>query len=292
MGQKHLMELEKKLLEITKEMENPNCDLGKMLKQYDRLQNEYVSGGGYELEESFNKICSGCKISKEMLEKSYNVLSGGEKTIVNIAKVLYSKPDILLLDEPTNHLDIETTEWLEGFIKKYKGAVIIISHDRYFIDKVATKTLLIENGKGEVYHGNYSYFLKEDERRVLSEFEDYKNQQKQIRAMKEAIKKLREFGKIGDNEAFFKRAASIEKRLEKLEVLEKPAEERKIPLEFEVKKRSGNDVITIKNLELAINDNMLLDGANMNVYYSDKICLIGKNGTRKIYITKSYIKQC
>ena len=290
MGQKELMNLEKKMLDITKKMESPNCEVDKLLKQYDRIQSAYISSGGYELEESFSKICSGCKISKEMLEKSYNILSGGEKTIVNIAKVLYSKPDILLLDEPTNHLDIQSTEWLEEFIKKYHGTVIIISHDRYFIDKVASKTLLIENGKGNLYYGNYSYFLKEDERRTLLEFENYKNQQKQINAMKESIKKLREFGKIGDNEDLFRRAKSIEKRLEKMEVLDRPITEKKaLPLKFGATERSGKDVLTIRNLGVIAGDKILFDDADMNVYYSDKVCLVGKNGSGKSTLIKAIL---
>jgi len=288
-GQKELMNLEKKMLDIAKEMENSNCEISKLLKQYERIQNEYIAGGGYELEESFNKICTGCKISKEMLEKSYNMLSGGEKTIVNIARVLYSKPDILLLDEPTNHLDVQATEWLEGFIKKYNGTVIIISHDRYFIDKVATKTLLIENGVGELYYGNYSYFLKEDEKRVMSQFENYKNQQKQIKAMEESIKKLREFGTRAGNEMFFKRAFSIQKRLEKLDVTQRPITEKAIPLNFEIKNRSGKNVIGIKDLEIVLGNRVLLNNANMNIYYGDKVCLLGKNGSGKSTLIKTIL---
>ena len=129
--------------------------------------------GGYELEEKFKKICSGFKFDKEFLNKSYNLLSGGEKTIVNLAYILLNNPNILLLDEPTNHLDIEMLEWLENYLINYKGTVVLISHDRYFLDKVATKTVLLENGKTKIYYGNYSYFVKEDERRTLSEFEIY-----------------------------------------------------------------------------------------------------------------------
>lgn len=289
MGQKELMDLDKRMLFLVKGMEDSNADIDKLLKQYDIAQNTYISKGGYELEESFNRICTGCKISKEMLEKKYNVLSGGEKTIVNIAKILYSKPDILLLDEPTNHLDIETTEWLEEFIKKYQGAVVIISHDRYFIDKVANKTLLIQNGTGEMYHGNYSYFLEEDERRVLAQFENYKNQQKKIVAMKESIKKLREFAKMGDNEDLFRRAKSIEKRLEKIEVIEKPMIDKAIPLYFELKDRSGKDVITIKDLKVILGNNVLIDNANMNIYYGDRVCLVGRNGSGKSTLIKTIL---
>ncbi len=157
-----------------------------------------------------------------MLTRSFNTLSGGEKTIVNLASLIISSPDILLLDESTNHLDIDTLEWFEQFLSSYKGTIVISSHDRYFLDKVATKIVLIDNGKEEVYHGNYSYYLEESERRALAEFEEYKNQQKQIEAMKLAVKKLKEWGERGDNPRFFRRAACIERKLEKLELLDRP----------------------------------------------------------------------
>ena len=188
-------------------------NLESILQKYGKLQEKYITLGGFELEEKFKKICSGFKFDSDFLEKKYNSLSGGEKTIVNLAKILLKNPSILLLDEPTNHLDIETLEWLENFLIEYKGTILLISHDRYFLDKVATKTILLENGHTKIYFGNYSYFLEEDERRTLAEFEMYKTQQKQIEKMKESIKKLREFFRLAGNEMFFKRAKSIEKRL-------------------------------------------------------------------------------
>jgi ATPase subunit of ABC transporter with duplicated ATPase domains len=285
-GQEELMDIEYKMQELTKSMSKANCDLDKLLGQYDRVQNVYIAKGGYELEESFNKICSGCKISPELLNKNYNILSGGEKTLVNIARILYSNPDILLLDEPTNHLDIQTTQWLEDFIKKYSGTVIIVSHDRYFMDKVATKTLLIEEGKGNLYHGNYSYFLEEDERRTLAQFDHYKNQQKQIAAMKASIKQLRDFGNRSGNEKLFKRAASIQKRLDKMDITQKPITEKSLSLNFDLKERSGKDVIVIEDLKIAFGSNKLIQDGQMNVHYSDKVCLMGKNGTGKSTLLK------
>ena len=163
--------------------DSQNLDL--VLQKYGKLQERYISLGGYELEEKFKKICSGFKFDNDFLSKEYNCLSGGEKTIVNLATILLKNPSILLLDEPTNHLDIETLEWLESFLIEYKGTILLISHDRCFLDKVATKTILLENGHTQIYFGNYSYFLEEDERRTLAEFENYKSQQKQIEKMKE-----------------------------------------------------------------------------------------------------------
>lgn len=243
--------------------------------------------GGYELEEKFKKICSGFKFDKDFLNKSYNLLSGGEKTIVNLAYILLKNPNILLLDEPTNHLDIEMLEWLENYLLNYKGTVVLISHDRYFLDKVATKTVLLENGKTKIYYGNYSYFVKEDERRTLSEFEIYKSQQKQIEKMKESIKKLRTFGNLAGNEMFFKRAKSIEKRLEKLEIVDRVnLEKRKLPIKINASNQSGKDVLTIKNLCKNYGERYVFNNFNMEVHYGEKIHLKGKNGSGKSTLVK------
>ena len=243
--------------------------------------------GGYELEEKFKKICSGFKFNKVFLDSEYNNLSGGEKTIVNLASILLKNPSILLLDEPTNHLDIETLEWLENFLNDYKGTILLISHDRYFLDKVSTKTILLENGKSKIYFGNYSYFLKEDERRTLAEFEIYKNQQKQIEKMKESIKKLRTFGSLAGNEMFFKRAKSIEKRLENLELVDKISlGKRKLPINIKVSNRSGKDVLSIKKLCKSYGNRCIFNSFNMEVHYGEKIHLKGKNGSGKSTLLK------
>ena len=248
--------------------------------------------GGYELEEKFKKICSGFKFSKDFLSKEYNTLSGGEKTIVNLAKILLKNPNILLLDEPTNHLDIEMLEWLESFLITYKGTILLISHDRYFLDRVATKTILLENGKTNIYYGNYSYFLEEDERRTLAEFDNYKSQQKKIQKMQESIKKLRAFGNLAGNEMFFKRAKSIEKRLEKLEIIEKvDLEKKKIPLNLNISNRSSNEVLVIKNLIKRYGEKNIFTDLNMEIYYGEKTRLNGKNGTRKVYIIENYFRR-
>lgn len=209
----HFFELETKLKKLENEMSYEKDDekMSELLQKYGNVQQKYIQMGGYDIQEKFNKICSGLQINEKMLNQNYNDLSGGEKTIVNLGALLLKEPSILLLDEPTNHLDMEKLEWLEKFLKEYKGTILMVSHDRYFLDKVATKTILLENGKEKIYFGNYSYFLKEDEKRTLVEFENYKNQQKMIKKMKESIKTLRKFGELAKNEMFFKRAKSIEK---------------------------------------------------------------------------------
>lgn len=280
---KKYFDMEKRLKELEVLMLDENQNIENLIKRYGRLQEEYITLGGYELEEKFKKICSGFKFKTEFLNKKYNALSGGEKIIVNLATILLKNPDVLLLDEPTNHLDIETLEWLEKFLNSYKGTVVLISHDRYFLDKVVNKIILLEKGKTIVYFGNYSYFVKEDERRTLAEFEKYKNQQKQIEKMKESIKKLRSFGELEQNESFFKRAKCIEKRLEKLEVLDKVSvEKKKLPINIKMSSRSGKDVLIIKNLNKKYGEIVVFNNFNMEIYFGEKVRITGENGSRKI----------
>lgn len=280
---KKYFDMEKRLKELEVLMLDENQNIENLIKRYGRLQEEYITLGGYELEEKFKKICSGFKFKTEFLNKKYNTLSGGEKTIVNLATILLKNPDVLLLDEPTNHLDIETLEWLEKFLNSYKGTVVLISHDRYFLDKVVNKIILLEKWKTIVYFGNYSYFVKEDERRTLAEFEKYKNQQKQIEKMKESIKKLRSFGELEQNESFFKRAKCIEKRLEKLEVLDKVSvEKKKLPINIKMSSRSGKDVLIIKNLNKKYGEKVVFNNFNMEIYFGEKVRITGENGSRKI----------
>lgn len=291
---KDVLEIEQKLrnLEEKMQIEKSQNELEKIIKKYGNLQEKFIAVGGYEIQEKFSKICSKFNIKSEMLKRNYNNLSGGEKTRVNLAKLILKNPDILLLDEPTNHLDIDSLNFLEELIKKYNGTVLVVSHDRYFLDKVITKTILLENGKEKIYFGNYSYFLKEDERRTLEEFENYKDQQKQIEKMKESIKTLRRFGEIAKNEMFFKRAKSIEKRLEKMEILEKVSLDKKsIDLKFNLESRSGKDVLQIESLTKKFGEKVIFENANLHLCYGEKIALIGKNGTGKSSLIKMILDE-
>ena len=285
-----VLSIESELRTLEEKMSNPHIDsenLENLINKYGRLQDKYVLLGGYDIAEKIKKITSKFYIDDNMMNQHYNLLSGGEKTRVNLAKLILTEPDILCLDEPTNHLDIESLEFLEELILNYKGTVLIVSHDRYFLDKVITKTVLLENGKENIYYGNYSYFVKEDERRTLAQFENYKNQQKQIEKMKEAITTLRKFGDIAKNEMFYKRAKSIEKRLEKMSIIDKPIIEKKpINIQFKMQKRSGNDVVKIENLEKAFDEKVIFENLNMNITYGEKVALIGKNGSGKSTLIK------
>lgn len=286
----HFFELETKLKKLEDEMSYEKDDekISELLQKYGNVQQKYIQMGGYDIQEKFNKICSGLQINEKMLNQNYNDLSGGEKTIVNLGALLLKEPSILLLDEPTNHLDMEKLEWLEKFLKEYKGTILMVSHDRYFLDKIATKTILLENGKEKIYFGNYSYFLKEDEKRTLAEFENYKDQQKMIKKMKESIKTLRKFGELAKNEMFFKRAKSIEKKLAKIEQLPQVDLEQKTLLNFKlnIDSRSGKDVVIINNLNKNFESKNIFENANLQIHYGEKIALIGKNGTGKSTLLK------
>lgn len=291
---KECFELEKRMRALEDDMKSLDnqMKMEELLRKYGNIQEKYSILGGYDIQEKFSKICSGFNIDEKMLKIKYNELSGGEKAIINLAALLLRNPDILLLDEPTNHLDIQRLEWLEKFLNNYKGTVLLVSHDRYFLDKVVTKTILLENGKDKVYFGNYSYFLEEDERRILSEFEKYKNQQKQIEKMKESIKKLRHFGDIAQNELFYKRAKSIEKRLEKMQIIDKvKVEKAKMNLSLNVKERSGKDVVIVDNLLKNFDQKIIFEQANLHIQYGEKVCLIGNNGSGKSTLLKIILQE-
>lgn len=262
--------------------------LEQLMDTYGRLQNEFLALDGYSLEENFNRVVSGFHL-EHLLDKPFHVLSGGQKTIVNLAKTVLQQPDILLLDEPTNHLDVKTLAWFEDFLRKYKGTVVIVSHDRYFLDQVATKTALLDTGSCTVFAGNYSFSLQEQERLMLLEFEQYKNQQKKIDAMKAAIKRFRLWGTQGDNPKFFRKAKELEKRLEKLELLDRPQLEKpKLPLSFSGE-RSGQEVLRLKHFCLSFGETVLFEDASLLISEKEKVCLMGDNGTGKTSLVKAVL---
>ena len=265
--------------------------LEKSIMNYSKIQEEFINLGGYEIDTKIDKIISAFK-AKKIINSKFGDLSGGEKTIINIICIFLENPDIILLDEPTNHLDIDMIELLEKYLINSNKTIIIISHDRYFLDKVVKKVILVENGKTEIFHGNYSYYLKENEERIMRQFNNYKNQQTQIEAMKKSIKKLREFGRLAYpcGEGFYRRAASIEKRLEKIEPLEKPKKEIEINLNFEFDNRSGKNVLDFDNYNLTIGENELLKNARLSIKYKEKICIMGKNGSGKTTLIKEIMK--
>ncbi len=281
--ERRMRELEEKMA-----VETAAPALERLMSSYAHQQSEFEKLGGFALEELFSRVTVGVGIS-ELLDRPFNALSGGQKTIVKLACALLVQPDILLLDEPTNHLDTRALEWFEGFLAKYKGTVVIVSHDRAFLDKVATKTVLLRGGACETYNGNYTYSIKERERQLLVEFEHFKNQQKKIAAMKAAIKRFRDWGMQGNNEDLLRKAKELEHRLERIEVLERPEmEAAKLPVQLSGG-RTGNDVVTLKGVTLTAGSLTLITGADLTLRYRDKACLMGDNGVGKTTLVRAIL---
>ncbi|SCY33185.1 ribosomal protection-like ABC-F family protein [Alkaliphilus peptidifermentans] len=267
--------------------DSSTATLDGIMKKYSILQQEFLCLGGYEIDEKLSRICNGLKISEELKSRHFSSLSGGEKTTILLGKILLKSCDLLLLDEPSNHLDMESIEWLEKFITDYEGTVIVISHDRYFLDKTVNKIIEIEDGVCEVYLGNYSYYVEEKNRRLIEMLEDYKNQQKKIKSMEEAAKRFKDWGNRGDNPKFHRKAASILKKIEKLEKIKKPIlDRRKIQVEFTSKELSGKDVVKIHQISKAFNNTTILSKIDLHIYKNDKVSILGKNGAGKSTLFK------
>lgn len=276
--------------ENIKKIEEEMCkDSSKLMDKYLELINIYEIKGGYKIEEKFNKICNGFKFSNEFLFKYYSKLSGGEKTKVNLAKILLKEPDILMLDEPTNHLDIEMLEWLEEYIKRYKGTILIISHDRYFMDRVVNKILEIDNGVSKIYNGNYSYYIEEKDRIFRDMVEQYKRQNNKIKKMEEAIARYKVWGQ--KNDIFHKKVKDMQKKIDRIEKLDKPKSKNLMKLNIENNSRSGNDVIYISNLIKKFKKQELFYIDKLELKFRDRMVLIGSNGSGKTTLIKMIMKQ-
>lgn len=275
--------IEKDMEAMEKKMKDlQGADLEKALKQYSHMQQNYEIKGGYDKEEKLSKVCIGLNFSESFLDKDFEILSGGEKTTVILGKILLEKPDILLLDEPTNHLDMDAIEWLENYLKSYKGIVIIVSHDRYFLDNTVTKIIEIEDMESETYDGNYSAFVKQKDENNLLQFHQFKEQQKQIKAMEKTIKELRDWAIRADNNKFFKRAVSIQKKLDKMQKIEKPKfENENMKLNIKMAERSGNEVISAKGLSKSYEDKLLFKNSDFLIGFGERVALIGANGSGK-----------
>ncbi|MFC7370631.1 ribosomal protection-like ABC-F family protein [Fictibacillus iocasae] len=280
--------IENKIHELSLMISKPENEdkLEKLLNRLYSLQEEYSEKGGYETESKITGVLKGLKL-EQLRDCEFQLLSGGEKTKVGLASVLLKEPDLLMLDEPTNHLDLTTMNWLEDYLTRFKGAVVIISHDRYFLDKVCNKTLDLEDGELTLYLGNYTTFMKLKEEQLLQEFHQYKEQQKKIKQMKEAIKRLRDWANRGGNEKFYKRAFSMQKALDRMDKRTRPVMERKkAQLSFDMSDRSGKDVVSFKDVARSFGQRVLFNGIQLDVYFGEKTAIIGDNGTGKSSLIK------
>ena len=277
---------EMKILESQlKKLEGKTLDIA--MKNYGLLMEKYELQGGYEIETRINKVCKGLDIGDNYRNMDFEQLSGGEKTRVMLGKLLLEEPDILLLDEPTNHLDIRSIEWLENFLKDYKGTVLVISHDRCFLDQVVSKIIELGPTRTDVYDGNYSYYAIEKERRFLLEYKTYENNQKKIEQMESQIERYRIWGAARDSEKMYKRAKELEKRLDKIEALDRPVmENRKIRLSHQDTQRSGKIVLKGEGLGKSFGEKKLFSDLFFTVFYQDHLCIMGENGSGKTTLLK------
>lgn len=289
-----LLEMEEKMKKLEAEMGmETNADkLQKLIIEYGNVQDQYAMNGGYEIESNIEKIVHGLNIQR-LLDQPFSKLSGGEKTKVGLGLMLLKQPDLLLLDEPTNHLDLMAVEWLGNFLREYSGTVLVISHDRYFLDEVVNKVIDLEDGEVTTYHTNFTGFVKEKEEKLLREFQAYEEQQKKIKKMKEAIKRLREWANRANppNADLHRRARNMERALERMEKINRPIlNPKKMNLEVDASDRSGKDVILLKDVSKSF-DKLLFKDVNMHLSYQDRAAIIGENGTGKSTLLKLILQQ-
>ena len=279
-----LKELEREMTFLAGRMEQGEDETA-LLKRYDALAAAFESGGGYDTETALNKVCNGLDIPGEMRERQFSDLSGGEKTRVNLGRLILEDTDVLLLDEPTNHLDLRATEWLEEYLARFKGTVLTISHDRYFLDKVVNRVIELENGKAEFYAGNYSFYVEEKERRYEEKLKQYEKEQAKIEQLQAAADKLHLWAFMG-NDKLHKRAFSMEKRIERLRKTDKPKKDRKLEIRFGEREFRGDEVMVIKDLKKSFGARTLFDHVDLEVEGGERIALLGDNGTGKSTLIK------
>ena len=258
-----------------------------LLDRYDRLQVAFETGGGYEIETRLEKVCTGLGIEKEFRAKAFADLSGGEKTRINLARLILVDTEILLLDEPTNHLDLNATVWLEDYLRQYKGTVLVISHDRYFLDKTVQRVVEIRDGKAEFYAGNYSFYAIEKEKRYLEQLRQYKKEQAEVKRLTETARMMHQH----NTEHLNKRAFSIEKRIAKLRGTARPTRERTMKAGFGQAEFFADDLLSLKDLSKSFGDQKLFSDVTLRVEPGDRIALLGDNGTGKSTLLKIILDQ-
>ncbi len=286
---KEIIELDEQMRTYEKEMEHLDGDaLEQKMQQYTNATHRFEQMNGFAYKSEITGILKGLGFSEEDFQKQVRTLSGGQMTRVALGKLLLKNPDVLLLDEPTNHLDVSSIQWLENYLSRYKGAVIIVSHDRFFLDKVVNKVMEIEFAKSLLFDGNYTQFIQKRDQVKAIRKKEYENQQQEIKRQKEVIRKLRQFNR----EKSIRRAESREKVLDKMEILDKPKEyqgDMRLTIEPEV--ISGNDVLTLENVAKSFGSKQLFSNISCNIFRGERVALIGPNGTGKTTLLKIICKK-
>lgn len=280
----YILDMESELRRIEAAMNNASGDeLESLMNRYTNLNHEFEMNNGYAYKSEITGVLKGLGFAEEDFSLHVNTLSGGQKTRVSLGKLLLSKPDIIMLDEPTNHLDMDSISWLENYLLNYSGAVLIVAHDRYFLDKIVSKIIEIDNGDCTVFSGNYTDYASKKAILRNMKLKEYLNQQRDIKHQEEVIAKLKQFNR----EKSIKRAESREKMLDKIEVVDKPVElNAKMNIRLEPSVISGNDVLTVTDLTKSFDGNTLFNNINFEIKRGERVALIGNNGTGKTTILK------
>ena len=250
-----------------------------LLARYDDLANRFQAGGGYDVDVETDKVCNGLGITQEQRRQSFESLSGGEKTRMNLARLLLEKTDILLLDEPTNHLDLRSVEWLEGYINSFKGTVLAISHDRYFLDQVAQRVIEITDGHAEFYSGNYSFYMDEKQARFDLQMKQYEQEQAKLKQLGYTVERMKGWGI--NNRTLYRRAMSIQHRMERIKKTERPKTEKTMKATFGEKDFSGDVVFKTRNVSKSFGERVLFSDVELLVEGGERIAILGDNGTGK-----------
>ena len=285
---RHLYGISRRMDELTEQMERDQSPA--LLREYDRLSEDFRRLGGYDMETDRNRVANGLQIPASMRSQPFDSLSGGERTRVNLARLILEDTDILLLDEPTNHLDLRATEWLEDYLLHFKGTVLAISHDRYFLDRVVQRCIEIDEGRAEFYSGGYSFYVEERQRRFEEKLKKYEKDQAKIEQLTRAAEQMHLWAFMG-NDKLHKRAFSMERRIEKLSRSEKPAERKKISVKFKEREFNGDEALVIEGLSKRFGEKRLFSDLSLSVAGSERIALIGDNGSGKSTLIKIIMGQ-
>ena len=285
---RHLYGISRRMDELTEQMERDQSPA--LLREYDRLSEDFRRLGGYDMETDRNRVANGLQIPASMRSQPFDSLSGGERTRVNLARLILEDTDILLLDEPTNHLDLRATEWLEDYLLHFKGTVLAISHDRYFLDRVVQRCIEIDEGRAEFYSGGYSFYVEERQRRFEEKLKKYEKDQAKIEQLTRAAEQMHLWAFMG-NDKLHKRAFSMERRIEKLSRSEKPAERKKISVKFREREFNGDEALVIEGLSKRFGEKRLFSDLSLSVAGAERIALIGDNGSGKSTLIKIIMGQ-